>query len=149
MASKKDTREEAAVKAVGLPEVGQAELDKAKKEGIKEGAKEAAKDAFAYATDGPPLAPAEGPRYVGSSDIMQFAPLLDQGVEEFAATVAEDADNPVPEEKVAGLLKLERAGLNRTPYVKALMDRLGIKSPYEVTDAGPDYTNDMTPITKL
>lgn len=149
MTTKTDTQKQAAAEAVGLPKVSQAEIEKAKKEGALESEKEAAKDSYRYATDGNLPSPASGPQYPGSDDIMQWEPLLGLGVEEFKARVAEGADNPVPEEKVAGLLKLERAGQNRTDYVKALMARLKIDSPYEVTDAGPDYTNDATPVSKL
>jgi hypothetical protein len=53
------------------------------------------------------------------------------------------------ESQVAGLLEVERSGKNRTDTVKALCDHLGIKSPYEVTAAGPAFTNDVTAVTKL
>lgn len=149
MTDKNSTPEQEAAEAAGLPNVSKAELDKAKRDGILDAAKEQAKDSFKYLTDGNLPSPASGPSYPGSDDIMQWEPLLRLGVDDFKARIADAKDNPVPEEKVAGLLKLERAGQNRTDYVKALVARLGIKSPYEVTDAGPDYTNDMTPVSKL
>lgn len=149
MTDKTNTPEQEAAEAAGLPIVSKAELDKAKKDGILESAKEQAKDSFKYLTDGNLPSPASGPAYPGSDDIMQWEPLLRLSLDDFKARVAEGGDAPVSEEKLAGLLKLERAGQNRTDYVKALMIRLGIKSPYEVTDAGPDYTNDTTPVTKL
>lgn len=43
--------------------------------------------------------------------------------------------------QVAGLVEVERSGKNRTDIVKVLCDHLGIDTPYEVTDAGPNYTN--------
>lgn len=87
--------------------------------------------------------------YTGMHEIMQYAPILDLGIDAFKERIAEGAENPVPEEKVAGLLELERSGKNRTDYVQALCDRLGVKSPYEVTTAGPGYTNDVTATTEV
>lgn len=143
------TATQEAAEAAGLPKISQSEIDKAKKEGALEAAKEDAKASFRYAVDGNLAAEGGGPQYPGMHDVMQFAPLLNLGADEFKARIKDGADVPVPEEKVAGLLELERSGQNRTDYVKALCDRLGVKSPYEVTAAGPGYTNDTTPITKL
>jgi hypothetical protein len=39
---------------------------------------------------------------------------------------------------------MERSGKNRTDVVEVICAVLGIKSPYEVTDAGPSYTNDVS-----
>lgn len=57
----------------------------------------------------------------------------------------------IPENKVAGLLILERNGQNRTTYVKLLKDRLGIKDiTKELPQAGgPGYTNDTTNLSDL
>lgn len=125
------------------------EQAEARKEGAKDSVKEAAKDTHRYLTDG--NLPGDPPvdRWPGRSDVQQYAPLLSLGVEDFEARVKANADDAVPEDKCAGLLEMERSGQNRTPYVKALMKRLGVKSPYEVTSAGPDYTNDVQPVTKL
>lgn len=133
----------------GLTPLSEAEIAAAQKEGQREAVKESAKDTFRALTDG--NLPGEPParQFIGMDDIMGFEPLLDLGVDEFEARIAEESDNPVPEEKVAGLLSLERAGRNRTPYVKAMVDRLGIDSVYEVTNAGPGYTNDVHPISEL
>jgi hypothetical protein len=46
-------------------------------------------------------------------------------------------------------LGLERSGQNRTEHVKVLCERLGVKSPYEVTQAGPAWTNDQTLLTEI
>lgn len=125
----------------------------AQAEGVKEAIKEDAKATYESLTDGnlPGVEPAR--QFNGMDDIMRFEGLLDLGVAEFEDRISETPEAPVgaplPEEKVAGLLSLERAGRNRTPYVKALCDRLGVKSPYEVTPAGPGYTNDIHPITDL
>lgn len=147
MSTKTDTAEQDAAEAVGLPKVSDSELAKAKKDGILEAAKEAAKDSYKYATDGNLMGEVTGNTYPGHDDIMQFEPLLRTlGVDEFTKAIAEDG--PVPEEKVYGLLALERNGQNRTDYVKAMMKRLGLKAD-ELPGGGPDYTNDTTPITSL
>lgn len=126
-----------------------AETAKAQKRGVADKIAENAGDTYQALTDGD--LPGEPParQFIGMDDIMGFEPLLDLGVNEFETRIAEEQDNPVPEEKVAGLLSLERAGRNRTPYVQAMCKRLDVKSPYEVTNAGPGYTNDVHPITEL
>jgi hypothetical protein len=80
---------------------------------------------------------------------MQHAHLLDLSLDELKRVTDPKASYGIGEEKIAGLLKLERAGKNRTGYVQYLCKRLDIKSPYEVTNAGPSYTNDETPVTAL
>lgn len=124
-------------------------VKKARSEGVTEAIKEDAKEAYEYAADGalPGAPPAR--QFTGRSEIMMYAPMIDLGLEAFEAAIAEDADAPIPEEKVAGLLELERSGQNRTPYVEALCKRLKIKSPLEVTTAGPGYTNDVSSITPV
>lgn len=133
----------------GLAAPSTAEVQKARTEGVTEAIKENAKDAYQYLTDGQQPGETSGPKWLGSDDIQQFAGILGYGVDAFKEAIDAKATVPLAEEKVAGLLKLERAGQNRTEYVQALMKRLGVKSPYEVTNAGPDYTNDVTPVTKL
>lgn len=129
-----------------------AEKAEALKEGALEAVKQSGHDAYLAMTDGVQLsdAPPQN-RWLGSDEIQMWAHVIDYGVEQFEDAVSEkpkDGD-PIPDTKVAGLLKLERAGKNRTPYVAALKKRLKIDSVYEVTDAGPDYTNDITPTSKL
>lgn len=133
----------------GLAAPSTADVQKARNEGVTEAIKENAKDAYNYATDG--QLPGEPParQFTGSDDIMQYAGLLSLSAADLASRVAPNAVAPVPEEKVAGLLALERAGQNRTDYVQLLCKRLGVKSPYEVTSAGPPHTNDTTNITAL
>lgn len=147
--TKEKTAEQQAAEAIDAPSVSQKEIDAAKKEGVLEAAREDAKAAYRYAADANLAGDAETKRYPGSSDIMQWAGILDLGIEAFEDRIADGSDDPVPEEKCAGLLELERSGKNRTDYVQALMKRLGVKSPYEVTGAGPGYTNDTAPVTKL
>ena len=133
----------------GLDMPSASAVSKAQTEGVTDAIKESAKDTYKFLTDGnlPGAPPAR--QFLGMHDIMQFEPLLSQGADEFKATIANTKEGAVPEEKVAGLLELERSGQNRTPYVQAMCKRLGVKSPYEVTNAGPGYTNDVTPITSL
>lgn len=134
-----------------LPKVSAAEIEKAQKQGILDAKAEAAGDTYQALTDGnlPGAPPAR--QWHGKDDIMQYEPLLRLGIDEFKDRIAEGEEGApgVPEEKVAGLLELERSGQNRTDYVKAMCERLDVESPYEVTSAGPGYTNDVTPVTKL
>jgi len=89
-------------------------------------------------------------QYLGSDEIMLWAHIPELGIEAFKEAVAEDAEHPIPENKIAGIYKLERNGQNRTPYVKALRDRLGLKKGEDVPGAGgPDYTNDITQVSAL
>lgn len=149
MSTKEKTAEEQAIASITDSKVSQAEIDKAKKEGVLEAAKEDAKASFRYATDG--QLPGEGgaQKYVGMHDVMMFAPILDLGLDAFKDRIKDGAVEPVPEDKVAGLLELERSGKNRTEYVQALCKRLDVKSPFEVTGAGPAYTNDVTATTAV
>lgn len=91
----------------------------------------------------------EGPRIVKTADVMHLAELLESPPETLKARLdgktPDGNDDPnaagLTEGQIAGLLETERSGKNRTDIVKVLCDRLGIKSPYEVTSAGPNYTN--------
>lgn len=149
-ASKATARQKVtSAKTVGA-NLSEADIAKARRDGAIEAEKEAAKASYTYATDGNlPGEEGSGARWPGKSEVMQFAHLINLGVEEFEAAVADDADPLIAEDKVAGLLELERSGQNRTPYVQALMKRLGVDSPYEVTAAGPGFTNDVRPVTQL
>lgn len=125
------------------------QVKSAQAEGVKEAVKEAAKDTYKALTDGNLPGDPPGRQFIGMDDIMLWEPILDLDPKAFEARIAENGEPPVPEEKVAGLLSLERAGRNRTPYVKAMMERLEIDHPGEVTNAGPGYTNDIHPVTDL
>lgn len=117
-------------------------------------AKEAVKDEIALDTGTKPSqadeeAAAKRNRFLGCDDIQQFAYLLDAGMETLKRVT--DKQDGIPENKIAGLLILERNGQNRTEYVKLLMKRLGIKDlKSELPQAGgPDYTNDTTNLSDL
>lgn len=88
-------------------------------------------------------------QFTGYDEIQQYAPLLGLGVDGFIAAVAEDAPVPIPEEKVYGLLALERNGQNRTDYVKACIARLGLTEDDPLPGGGPGYTNDIHPVSDL
>lgn len=146
MTTQKNTQpnvEDNAPKGVALSD---AEQVAARHEGAKEAVKEIGKAAYTALTDGVLPGQPAPERYAGSDDIGMYAHVVEMTLPEFEARVA---DKALPENKVAGLLKLERAGQNRTPYVRALCKRLGVKDPREVTDAGPGYTNDLTAVTAL
>ena len=118
----------------------------ARKEGAKEAVKEAGKDSYMALTDGVQPGEPAVDRWPGKSEIQQWAHMIDWSIEDLQKAFK---DGAVPDEKVAGLLSLERAGQNRTDWVKLFMKQIGVDSPYEVTDAGPPYTNDTTSVTKL
>lgn len=132
-----------------LPDISDAEKRAAQKEGVREAHKEGAKE-YARAHDGElPGDPPEN-TFLGMDEIMQYEHLLDLDAEALAEAVKADAKSPIPEEKVAGLLALERNGRNRTDWVKVLLDRLPVDSVLDVPRAGgPGYTNDTTPVTAL
>lgn len=134
----------------GLAAPSTSEVQKARNEGVTDAIKENAKEAYQYATDGQlPGEPAQQ-RFAGSDRHTNLIDgLLTLGADALTERVDPKADAPLSDDQVANLLKLERAGPNRTEQVQVLCKRLGVKSPYEVTDAGPDYTNDTTNVTKL
>lgn len=120
-----------------------------KEEAATEVAKEAVKDEIMQDTgtksDAEPVE-----QYHGSDEIMQWSHIVDLGIDAFEKAIDAKADHPIPEEKIAGIYKLERNGKNRTPYVKALRSRLGLKKGEDVPGAGgPDYTNDITQVSAL
>lgn len=132
-----------------VPELSDTEKAEAEKEGVKAALAQSAQTNFATrsATESPDSSAAD--KWPGRHEIMQWASVVDLGLEAFEAAVSADAENTIPEDKVAGLLELERSGKNRTQYVAALCKRLGVKSPYEVTNAGPGHTNDVTSVTQI
>lgn len=79
-----------------------------------------------------------------------IAPLLDLDLAELKRRLTtKKEDDAIPFEQAKGLLALERAAKNRTGYVKALCSAIGVDSPYQVTSAGPSYTNDETAVSAL
>jgi hypothetical protein len=134
----------------GLAALSTGEVEKARNEGVKDAITENAKDQYNYATDG--QLPGEPPvRQFTDSDSHTnlIDHMLSMSPDSLKEAVDEKADSPMSEGQVANLLKLERAGQNRTAYVELLCKRLKVKSPYEVTDAGPGYTNDVSNIKEV
>lgn len=123
----------------------------AMQEGAKEDVKETAKAAHHALTDGAlPGEPVKNP-YHGHDEIQPWAHNLALGVDAFETLIAAKPgkdESAIPDEKVYGLLALERNGQNRTPYVKAMMKRLKLKAE-DLPGGGPSYTNDLTSITDL
>jgi hypothetical protein len=140
----------AGAERTGLAAPSTSDVESARNEGVTEAIKENAKDAYQYATDGQlPGEPAQQ-RFMGSDRHTNLIDgMLALSADALTEAVDPKADAPLSDDQVANLLKLERAGPNRTENVQVLCQRLGVKSPYEVTDAGPDYTNDTTNVTKL
>lgn len=132
------------------------EMAQARKEGAKEDIKDAAKDIHRSLTDG--NLPGEPPstQYLSAEESQPYAHNLELGVDAFEKLMTvkpgkEDlnkGESSIPDEKVYGLLALERNGQNRTPYVKAMMKRLKLKAD-ELPGGGPSYTNDLTAISDL
>lgn len=134
----------------GLAAPSVAEVEKARKEGVTEAMKDDAKNAYHYATDGQLPGEPASQRFLGSDSHTNFVDgYLGLSPDELTKAIDAKADVPLSEDQVANILKLERAGPNRTPHVQALCKRLGVKSPIEVTSAGPGYTNDVSNITSL
>lgn len=133
---------------LAAPSVGA--VAKARNEGVTEAIKEDAKEAYRYATDGQLPGEPIGRQIINTGEHTNFIDgMLGLGPDDLKARVDEKADDPLSEEQVANLLELERSGPNRTPHVQVLCKRLKVKSPYEVTTAGPDYTNDVTNVTPV
>jgi hypothetical protein len=120
----------------------------ARKEGAKEDVKKTAEASHKFLTDGGyPGDPAPTP-YLGHDESQMYAYLLDESVDQFERIVAGKADFKPDDTQVYGLLNLERNGRNRTPFVRAMMKRLGL-SKDELPGGGPSYTNDLTSISEL
>ncbi len=130
--------------------ISEKEVIAARSEGAKEAVKEQAKDTYKALTDGALPGDPEPDPYLGSDESNTYAYMLEDGPDAFDERV-NGKDSPVTDVMAAGLLKLERAGQNRTPYVKTLLKRLGLKGKdiHKVTDAGPNYTNDLSNISDL
>jgi len=130
------------------------EIEEAKKEGVKDYIKEGSKASMVADTgttaDPEDLAESERFRVAPDLNTTFIAPFLDLNEDELKRRLKDQkADDSIGFEEAKGLLALERAGRNRTNYVKLLCDAIGVKSPLEVTSAGPSYTNDASNITAL
>lgn len=125
------------------------EIAAAHKEGVLDRVKEAATTQEIDTLKGEE--PENGQRFFNTKGTNQLEELTDLGLEGLKAAIDPKKPNPLPEEDIANLLVLERNGKNRTDFVNLLIDRLKIKDlSTELPHAGgPDYTNDVSAVTKL
>lgn len=135
-------------------ELSQSEIEDAKKDGALEYVKEGGRGAMAADTgttgDIEDAAERNNLRVAPDLNTTFLAPLLDLPIDTLVKRLTNDkVEGFIGFEEAKGLLALERSGKNRTGHIKAMMKRLGVKSPFEVTDAGPPYTNDSTNVTDL
>lgn len=138
----------------GIPDLSQTEVKAAKKEGATDYIKDGVAAAMSAdtGTTGDADLSAERTKFQVAPDInsTDIAPLLNLSVDDLTKRLKSKAvEDAIDFEVAKGLLALERSGKNRTGYVKALCSAIGVKSPYEVTIAGPAYTNDETAVTEL
>lgn len=128
-----------------LPDVPASKVKEAQIEGIQEAIAEGAKRKFNM-TDGSPVGDEPEPGIVKTNDATHLDYLLDLDPDVLKKTLKGEGDlGPIPKQgTIASLLEMERSGKNRTDVVEVICAVLGIKSPYEVTDAGPSYTNDVS-----
>jgi hypothetical protein len=127
-----------------LPDLSRKDVEEAKKAGALEAVQESAKQRF-KSSDGIAVNDTEA-GITKTNDVFHLQDMVDMDPDALKAAL--DGKGPpgtasLSEGQIAGLLEVERSGKNRTDIVKVLCDRLGIKTPYEVTDAGPNYTNDV------
>lgn len=139
---------------IGGVELSQKEVEDARREGaldqLREGGRRAVLADTGTQGDLEAMAEAERKRISPDQNTTFLAPLLDLPLDTLVPRLTNDkVPDPIPLEAAKGLLALERAGRNRTGYVRALCERIGVDSPVEVTSAGPPYTNDETAITEL
>jgi hypothetical protein len=135
-------------------EVSQKEMDEAHKEGALEAVREGGRAAVLAdtGTTGDEDAMAEAERLRVAPDLQStvLAPLLALPLDTLVKRLSNDkVEGHIGFEDAKGLLHLERSGQNRTPYVEALMKRLGVKDPRDVTSAGPSYTVDVSNVSHL
>lgn len=143
MTTKKNTQTD------GVP--SEAEIAEAQKEGVLDRIRESATTQDIDRPDGELI---DGPRFFNTFGTNQIEHLTDLGIDALEKAIDPKSDNPLDENVVANLLALERNGKNRTDFVKLLMKRLGIKDYEQLNKdipwaGGPDYTNDVSAVSKL
>lgn len=127
------------------------EIKQAEKEGVLDRVRESANTQDIDVLKGEEPDPKHQPKVYNIDDTNQVEHLTDLGLEALEKAIDPEADEPLSEETIGKLLILERNGKNRTDFVKLLMKRLGIKDiRKELPQAGgPDYTNDISAVSKL
>lgn len=128
----------------------EAEVKQAQKEGVLDKVREAQTTQTINPLEGDEPEPARFAQ-VNLDGTNQIEHLTDLGLDGLKEAIDPKKDDPLSEETVAKLLILERNGQNRTDFVKAMMDRLKIKDiRKDLPQAGgPDYTNDVSAVSKL
>lgn len=128
-----------------FPEPSKAETIAARKQGVVDAIAESTKEAYMRgANEGYGDSDGNARIFQGTKDVFRLLPMLDLDVVELKKQLDGKTERPLSEAQIAGLLEAERSGKNRTEWVKVFCERLGIKSPYEATAAGPNYTNDTS-----
>lgn len=135
-------------------EASKQEVVEAKHDGALDAVRDSGKAAVLAdtGTTDDPDAVSEAQRLRVAPDLQStvIAPLLDLPLDTLVKRLSNDkVQGHIDFETAKGLLHLERSGQNRTDYVKALMNRIGVKDPRDVTTAGPGYTNDVTNLSHL
>lgn len=129
-----------------LPDLSASDVAAAKKEGALDAVREGAEQRF-KSTDGVGVTEPIDDRPQATYDVFHLAYLLELDpalLKKVANGTAGVGYPSITDGQKGGLLETERSGKNRTDVVKVLCDALGLKSPYEVTDAGPNFTNDVS-----
>lgn len=125
-----------------LPDLPKKDVEAAKKEGALDAVREGAKQRFKSSDGIAQNDPEPGPQ--ATYDVFHLQHMVDMDPDALKAALDGKATPALTEGQIGGLIEVERSGKNRTDIVKVLCDRLGIKSPYEVTDAGPAWTEDVS-----
>lgn len=131
-----------------------AELKAARKEGAKQDVQDNAADTHRFLTDGNLPGTPIDTRWIGHDESQQYAFWLDRPIDDI---VKAHKDGGIPDNKLYGLLALERNGQNRTEYVKKMIDALDLKKDVDkdtdlasvLPGGGPSYTNDVTNVSDL
>ena len=133
-----------------FPQPSAQKIVEAREQGVLDAIQSSTAEAFKRgANEGYGDAPSGKRQIAIDANVLNIRDLLDLDVEALTARLDGSVQAHLSEGKVAGLLEMERSGKNRTDYVKALCKRLGVDSPYDVTAAGPAYTNDTSQTTKV
>lgn len=130
------------------------EIEDAQKEGaldyIKDGSKNAMRSDTGTTGDPDDAEKVQKFKVDPSLNTTFIADFLDLSADDLNRRLTDTkADDFIDFENAKGLLALERSGKNRTEHVKVLIKAIGVDSPYQVTTAGPPYTNDTSNITDL
>lgn len=127
-----------------LPDLTKKDVEQAKKEGVMEAVREGAKARF-RSTDGVATTEPASDTPQATYNIFHLQDRLEMEPDALKDWLNGKGGEAVPSlGQVGGLLEAERSGKNRTDVVEVLCKHLGAKTPYEITDAGPAYTNDVS-----